>query len=451
MFHDRSVARVAETVCLAALTAVSVLIGLPAFAGPSVAIAATPPASSAMVGAPVIKAIKVTPALVGAGGGMATVTAKLTQSAACQLTVISKPLFRVSVPKQQSCKTTFTAYLKLGANPTFVKRSAALDLVASRGKYSSKALLYVSLAPKRPRPPATTPRTTTATTTTTTTSTTAVPPVLLGGSPPPPPSSTTTPSTIPTATLPPSTTTTSTTTSTTTTSTPPVSPPPGQPMMEQVQSQNWSGYALTGGPFNGVSGTFTVPYLESDETCQTAESQWVGLDGFLSNYLIQAGVGEDTGGGAPCTAPGSFYVYAWWEVITPTDLAPAVPVPVSVKPGDTMTVTIDATGNSNWEISLRDDTSGGSFSTSVAYAGPAGSVEWITESATQPAVCGGVCPLTGYTPPVSFSQLQDANGSVSAVDAITMVQGPGDVPVSVPSPVASLAALLASGFTTSFE
>ena len=38
----------------------------------------------------------------------------------------------MTVPEAQPCRTTFTAYVKVGANPTSVRRAMALDLVASR-------------------------------------------------------------------------------------------------------------------------------------------------------------------------------------------------------------------------------------------------------------------------------------------------------------------------------
>ena len=109
--------------------------------------------------------------------------------------MVSKPLFKVTVPKAQPCKTTLTAYVKLGANPTELKRAVAIDLVASKGSYATKGLLYISVAPK-PLPPATTTTTVAANTTTTT------PPIIIIPSPSPgttttvpPVTTTTTPST----------------------------------------------------------------------------------------------------------------------------------------------------------------------------------------------------------------------------------------------------------------
>ena len=98
--------------------------------------AAATPRNAALLGAPVIKTVKRTPALEGGNGGTAAVTASLSKAATCELKVISHPLFAVTVPKPQACKTTFTGYIKLG--PTTEKRAVALDLIASRGTYASR-------------------------------------------------------------------------------------------------------------------------------------------------------------------------------------------------------------------------------------------------------------------------------------------------------------------------
>ncbi len=327
---------------------------------------------AALTGSPVIKFVKVTPALVGGKGGTGAVSASLSKAATCQLKVISHPLFTVTLPKPQRCKTTFTGYVKLGPNPTDVTRAVALDLVASRGSYASKALLYLSVAPKVTPALVTTPTTAAPSTTAPSTTTTTAPPIFIGGGGPAPSPGTTTTTTTPpataTTTIPPVTTTTTAPVTTTTTAPPvttttspsgtspsgtsPSGTSPSGPVMVQVTSDNWSGYALDGGPFSAVSGTFTVPALETDETCNTAESQWVGIDGSTNNDLIQAGIAEDADadGFAPCNAPSNYYLYAWWETL-PNPSQPDFDIPVS--PGDTVNVAISQTPD-GWQITLDD-------------------------------------------------------------------------------------------------
>ena len=54
----------------------------------------------------------------------------------------------------------------------------------------------------------------------------------------------------------------------------------------------WSGYTYTGGPFKAVSGTFTVPGAGTGASCTANVAEWVGIDGFGNNSLVQAGIGE---------------------------------------------------------------------------------------------------------------------------------------------------------------
>jgi len=57
-------------------------------------------------------------------------------------------------------------------------------------------------------------------------------------------------------------------------------------------SSNWSGYAVTDGPYTAVTGTFTVTSLDSGDTTSEDLAEWVGIDGFNNSSLIQAGVEE---------------------------------------------------------------------------------------------------------------------------------------------------------------
>lgn len=119
-------------------------------------------------------------------------------------------------------------------------------------------------------------------------------------------------------------------------------------------SPNWSGYALDSGPFSQVTGSFRVPYLTTDATCNEETSEWVGLDGLDNSSLVQAGVSESMTD--PFTGecdPGQFYAWAWWEVL-PADATPitswASGSPAVVNAGDWVSVTIGADGS----ISLID-------------------------------------------------------------------------------------------------
>jgi hypothetical protein len=143
-------------------------------------------------------------------------------------------------------------------------------------------------------------------------------------------------------------------------------------------SSNWAGYAVAGGPYSSVSGQWTVPTVSASGRAGFS-ALWVGVDGFTSGALIQAGTEADFYKGAA-------HYSAWWEVLP----APAVTIrALSVRPGDRIRVTITRASSGHWRISVRDARSG-SYATTRPYAGPARSAEWIEEA---PVVGGRATPL----------------------------------------------------------
>jgi hypothetical protein len=233
------------------------------------------------------------------------------------------------------------------------------------------------------------------------------------------------------------------------------------PQVLSLTDPNWSGYVLTGGPFTGVSGTFTVPSLYNDGSCGDGLSSWVGIDGNSGVGLLQAGVQESynnpsTGG---CDPSASYWIEPWWEVLP----APETIVrSVQVHPGDSVTVSIAKTSTPGlWSVSLRDNTDGLDFLQMTRYSGPATSAEWVDEAPSVPSgtECGSgvapggngtvVCPVAPYSD-VAWSDLRLAQpGKVIEVLAKTIVQGSSDV--SAPSTVLDLSDLLSSGFSDRYE
>lgn len=148
------------------------------------------------------------------------------------------------------------------------------------------------------------------------------------------------------------------------------------------ESENWSGYAVTGGTYTAVTGTWTVPTVQPTPT-DAYSSSWVGIDGFDDPDLIQAGTEQDSIGGQA-------QYQAWWEIL------PAAQTPISsitVSPGDTIRASIAEAVGDEWTISVEDLTSGQAFSTQQVYSGPLSSAEWIEEA---PEVDGAVARLADY-------------------------------------------------------
>ena len=126
-------------------------------------------------------------------------------------------------------------------------------------------------------------------------------------------------------------------------------------------SSNWAGYAVAGGPYSSVGAQWTVPAV-SVSYRRSYSAQWVGIDGFTSRALIQAGTEADYFNGAT-------HYSAWWEILP----APAVTIrTLSVRPGDRMSVTITRVSSGRWRIVVKDARSG-SYATTRAYSGSASS------------------------------------------------------------------------------
>lgn len=135
-------------------------------------------------------------------------------------------------------------------------------------------------------------------------------------------------------------------------------------------SLNWAGYAATSGTFTGVGANWNVPYATAPtSTAQlAADATWVGIGGVSSHDLIQAGTQTIFQNGAP--------TYEAWYELLPAD---SVQVPLTVHPGDAMTVSLTETSAGEWQISFADASTGQNYTTSIAYQSSLSSAEWIEE------------------------------------------------------------------------
>lgn len=197
-------------------------------------------------------------------------------------------------------------------------------------------------------------------------------------------------------------------------STPGAAPAPTQPTPATGigQSQNWSGYAATGGTFTGVSGTWTVPQVAANGS-SGADATWVGIGGVTSRDLIQAGTQATDVGGA--------VRYSAWVETLPQ---PSTPVPLTVNPGDTVSVSISQQAAGTWQINFQDTTTGQTYQTTEAYTSSLSSADWVEEA---PATGGGqrVVPLD------SFGSVQfQAGAAVENGKSVTLAQA-GAQPITM--------------------
>jgi hypothetical protein len=180
--------------------------------------------------------------------------------------------------------------------------------------------------------------------------------------------------------------------------------------LRQSTSSNWSGYAATGQRFTSVSGSWTQP-TASCTSATTYSSFWVGIDGDGTSTVEQTGTDADCSGGKPV-------YYAWYEMY------PKFPVNLSlaVRPGDHMSASVTTNGNGKFRLTIRNTTTGGSFTTvQTLKRARLGSAEAIAEA---PSGSGGVLPLTNFGT-ANFSSVM-ANGAAIgsfSPDRIDMVSG----------------------------
>jgi hypothetical protein len=166
---------------------------------------------------------------------------------------------------------------------------------------------------------------------------------------------------------------------------PPLPQPTPVPAGQPGTSRNWSGYVATGGRFTGVTGTWTVPQPLSSGTPFGTSGTWVGIGGLSSHDLIQAGTQEETNG------LGQAQFATWIETLPD----PPQQVPLAIVPGDSVTVSIveQGAGTGDWRVSLKNNTTGQSFQTTVLYPSTESSAEWIAEAPSGP---GGVLPIDAF-------------------------------------------------------
>ncbi len=152
-----------------------------------------------------------------------------------------------------------------------------------------------------------------------------------------------------------------------------------------VESENWSGYAVTGSDFTNAKGSWTVPTVDCAATPNTYSAFWVGLDGYSSDTVEQTGVI------AYCSGSRADY-YAWYEFY-PAASVEITSVPVS--PGNQISAEVSYSG-SEFTTTITNETTGKSYSKTGRVSGAKrSSAEWIAE-----APCctgsGGILPLSDF-------------------------------------------------------
>ena len=109
---------------------------------------------AAAVPAPSVLAVSAAPSALSFHGGTVMVNGRVRNAATCQLRPQSHQGFAaVFARNSRRCSSTFSARITIGANPTTVPRTVALELIARNGNNSSTGRFLITLAPNvAPRP-----------------------------------------------------------------------------------------------------------------------------------------------------------------------------------------------------------------------------------------------------------------------------------------------------------
>jgi len=216
---------------------------------------------------------------------------------------------------------------------------------------------------------------------------------------------------------------------------------PGTPASSASRSSNWSGYVANGGSFTAVTATWVVPQVSATST--GADATWVGIGGLNSRDLIQAGTQASVGGG-------SVTYEAWVEMLPQSSRT----VSLSVNPGDSVTTSISQSASGEWTISIKNNTTGRSYSATVQYSSSNSSAEWVQEA---PSAGRGLVPLDDFGT-LKFSGAsavrdgKSMNLSQLAARAVSMINYQGEVtaqPSQIDSDGASFTVTRTSATSTS--
>jgi hypothetical protein len=191
---------------------------------------------------------------------------------------------------------------------------------------------------------------------------------------------------------------------------------PAGPLLHSTSS-HWSGYAAQApflSSFNSVSATWTQPSV----ACGAQNSYvalWVGLDGYNDRSVEQIGTEGDCVRGTPT-------YYAWFEMYP----RPAFNIgSIGVAPGDSVTATVTSQFLAGFVLTIKNNTTGATFSTTQYGFAQRSSAEAIVEAPS--TLRRSVLPLANFGT-ANFSNVT-ANGvglgTYPGVDRIVMTDPAG--------------------------
>ena len=171
-----------------------------------------------------------------------------------------------------------------------------------------------------------------------------------------------------------------------------------------VESENWSGYAVTGSDFTSARGSWVEPTVNCTKTPNAYAAFWVGIDGYSSSTV------EQTGTLAYCDGATATY-YAWYEFYpNPLEIISTI----TVTPGNKFVAEVIYNG-SVFTTRVTDESTGESYAKQEKVSGALrSSAEWIAEA---PASSGGILPLADFGTASFGEKYSDVGETNDATDS----------------------------------
>ena len=163
-------------------------------------------------------------------------------------------------------------------------------------------------------------------------------------------------------------------------------------------SLNWSGYGISGTGITAINASWVLPQIASSNTL-TSDSTWVGIGGIANSDLIQIGTDAFTSGSQ-----------LNYQVFYETLPQPPVIVPLTVSAGNSVTASIFETSSNQWNLSIRNNTTGQDFQITIPYTSTHSSAEWIEEMQSNEG--NAFIPLDNFSP-IQFSGCSVIQGGVT--------------------------------------
>jgi len=158
-------------------------------------------------------------------------------------------------------------------------------------------------------------------------------------------------------------------------------------------STDWSGYAIVGTNYTAITGSWIMPQVTSS-TSLTSDATWIGIGGITSPDLIQ--IGTET-----FSNNGNIAHQAFYETL-PQD---SENIPMTINAGDSITASLtEQSVAGQWSLSIKDNTNGHNFQTTILYTSSNSSAEWIEEMPSN--------TNSSFIPIDNFGTMQFTGGSV---------------------------------------